>query len=170
MLYERLSNRRYVGAWLQTVLDAMKVMKRLGIWLEVTRLAIPGINDEPAELRDAASFVAHDPGVETPWHVSRFLPAYKMSDVPPTPLVTLRWAREIGLEKGLRYVYVGNVPDEESTYCYECGQLLISRSGFYVKENVVYDGRCPKCGAPAAGVGMDGSLAGCGKQVEERKR
>jgi pyruvate formate lyase activating enzyme len=152
--------RRYVGARLQPVLDAMKVMVRLGIWLEVTTLVIPGINDEPAELRDAARFVAHELGVETPWHVSRFFPAYKMSGAAPTTFAKLRRAREIGLEEGLRYVYVGNVPDEENTYCYECGQLLIGRSGFHVSENVVRDGRCPKCGAPADGVGMDGSLAG----------
>jgi len=150
--------RRYVGARLQPVLDAMKVIKRLGVWLEVTTLVIPGINDDPAEVRDAARFVAHELGVEAPWHVSRFLPAYKISDVPPTPLATLRRAREIGLEEGLRYVYVGNVPDEENTYCHECGQLLIGRSGFYVKENVIHDGRCPECGAPVTGVGMDGSL------------
>ena len=68
--------RRYVGARLQPVLDAMKVMKRLGIWLEVTTLVIPGINDDPAELRDAARFVAQELGVETPWHISRFFPAY----------------------------------------------------------------------------------------------
>ena len=152
--------RRYVGARLQSVLDAMKVMKRLGIWLEVTTLVIPGINDDPAELRDAARFVAQELGVETPWHISRFFPAYQMSDVPPTPLVTLRRAREIGLEEGLRYIYVGNVPDEENTYCCECGLLLIGRSGFCVMENFVRDGRCPECGAPVAGVGMDGSLAG----------
>ena len=114
--------------------------------------------------------MAQELGVETPWHISRFFPAYKMTDVPPTPVATLRRAREIGLEAGLRYVYVGNVPGEENTYCYQCGQLLIGRSGFYVMENVVRDGRCPKCGAPVAGVGMDGSLAGSGTQVEERKR
>jgi len=152
--------RRYVGARLQPVLDAMKVMVRLGIWLEVTTLVIPGINDDPAELRDAARFVAQELGVETPWHISRFFPAYQMSDVPPTPLATLRRAREIGLEEGLRYIYVGNVPDEESTYCYKCGRLLIGRSGFCVMENVVRDGRCPECGAPVAGVGMDGSPVG----------
>jgi pyruvate formate lyase activating enzyme len=162
--------RRYAGARLQPVLDAMKVMKRLGIWLEVTTLVIPGINDDPAELRDAARFVAQELGVETPWHVSRFFPAYQVSDVPPTPFSQLRRARGIGLGEGLRYVYVGNVPDEENTYCYECGQLLIGRSGFHVVENVIHDGRCPKCGAPAAGMGMDGSLAGSGTQVEERIR
>jgi pyruvate formate lyase activating enzyme len=152
--------RKYVGARLQPVLDAMKVIKRLGIWLEVTTLVIPGINDDPAELREAARFVAQELGVDTPWHISRFFPAYQMPDVPPTPLSTLHRAREIGLEEGLRYIYIGNVRDEESTYCYECGQLLIARSGFYVMNNLVRDGRCPECGATVAGVGMGSPSAG----------
>ena len=152
--------RKYVGARLQPVLDAMKAMKRLGIWLEVTTLVIPGINDDPAELREAARFMAQELGVETPWHISRFFPAYQMPDVPPTPLSTLQRAREIGLEEGLRYVYIGNVHDEENTTCHECGLLLVARSGFHVTKNLVRDGRCPDCGAPVAGVGMGGSLAG----------
>jgi pyruvate formate lyase activating enzyme len=149
--------RRYVGARLQPVLDAMKVMKRLGIWLEVTTLVIPGVNDDPAELRDAASFVAQELGVETPWHISRFFPAYEMTDVPSTPVETLHRAREIGLEAGLRYVYVGNVPGEANTACHECGKMLIRHSGYRILENHVQpDGRCPACGTPVAGVGMAG--------------
>ena len=151
--------RKYVGAWLQPVLDAMQVMKRLGIWLEVTTLVIPGINDDPAELREAARFVAQNLGVETPWHISRFFPSYRMLDVPPTPVATLQQAREIGLEEGLRYIYIGNVRGEENTTCHKCGQLLVARSGFRVTRNVVRDGRCPECGAPVAGVGMDNSFA-----------
>ena len=92
---------RYVGAGLQPVLDSMKAMKQLGIWLEVTTLVIPGLNDDSAELREAAQFVAQELGVDTPWHISRFFPAYKMTDVPPTPLATLQQARQIGLEEGL---------------------------------------------------------------------
>jgi pyruvate formate lyase activating enzyme len=152
--------RKYVGARLQPVLDAMKMMKRLGIWLEVTTLVIPDINDDPTELREAARFVAQELRVETPWHISRFFPAYQMPDVPPTPLSTLQRAREIGLEEGLRCVYIGNVHDEENTTCHECGLLLITRSGFHVTKNLIRDGRCPDCGAPVAGVGMGSSLAG----------
>ncbi|MGC9347716.1 MAG: AmmeMemoRadiSam system radical SAM enzyme [Anaerolineae bacterium] len=147
--------RKYVGARLQPVLDAMKVMKRLGVWLEVTTLVIPGINDEEGELREAAQFVAEELGVETPWHISRFHPAYKMTDVPPTPIETLRRAQEIGLEAGLRYVYVGNVAGEANTFCHKCGKLLIRRSGYWILENHVQpDGRCPECGTVVAGVGM----------------
>jgi len=154
--------RRYVGARLQPVLDSLKRMKALGIWLEVTTLVIPGINDDPAELRDAAEFVAYELGLDTPWHISRFFPAYEMTDVPPTPMATLRRAREIGLETGLHYVYVGNVPGEENTFCHQCGRLLIRRVGYRICENYVQlDGRCPDCGAPAAGVAM-GRIAGNG--------
>ncbi|MCD6284867.1 MAG: AmmeMemoRadiSam system radical SAM enzyme [Anaerolineae bacterium] len=147
--------RRYVGARLQPVLDTMKVMKRLGIWLEVTTLVIPDINDDDGELKDAADFVANELGVETPWHISRFFPAYQMNDVPPTPVETLRRAREIGLEAGLRYVYVGNTPGEANTVCHACGHMLIRRSGYRILENHVQsDGRCPNCGTPVAGIGM----------------
>nr|HID14797.1 AmmeMemoRadiSam system radical SAM enzyme [Anaerolineae bacterium] len=149
--------RKYVGARLQPVLDSLKAMKRLGVWVEVTTLVVPGINDDPAELRDTARFVAQELGVETPWHISRFFPAYEMTNVPPTPIATLRRAREIGLEEGLRYVYVGNVPGEANTLCHACGRLLIRRSGYWILENHVQpDGRCPDCDAPVAGVGMVG--------------
>lgn len=149
--------RTYVGARLQPVLDAMRTIKRLGIWLEVTTLVIPGVNDDPAELRDAARFVAQELGVDTPWHISRFFPAYQMADTPPTPLSTLRRAEEIGREEGLRYIYVGNVAGEETTTCHQCGHVLIARSGFSVVRNEIREGRCPACGAPVSGVGMDGS-------------
>jgi len=148
--------RKYVGARLQPILDAMKTMKRLDIWLEVTTLVIPGVNDDDGELKDAAEFVANELGVDMPWHISRFFPAYKMTDVPPTLVSTLQRAREIGLEAGLRYVYVGNVPGEENTTCHKCGRLLIRRVGFYAVKNYVRDGCCPYCGAPVAGVGMAG--------------
>jgi pyruvate formate lyase activating enzyme len=127
-------------------------MKRLGIWLEVTTLVVPGINDDPEELRDAAQFVADELGVDTPWHISRFFPAYEMIDLPPTPVAVLEQARKIGLEAGLRYVYVGNVPGEENTSCHSCGRLLIRRSGYWILENNVEpDQRCSDCGA---GVGV----------------
>jgi pyruvate formate lyase activating enzyme len=149
--------RKYVGARLQPVLDSMRKMKELGIWLEVTTLIIPNINDDPDELREAAHFVAEELGPETPWHISRFHPMYKLTDVPPTPAETLRRAQEIGKEAGLRYVYVGNLPGEANTVCHECGELLIRRYGYQIRENHIADGeRCPNCGTPVAGVGMAG--------------
>jgi len=151
--------RRYVGGHLRPILDNMKLMKRLGIWLEVTTLVIPGINDDTAELRDAARFVALELGPETPWHISRFFPSYKMTDRPPTPMDTLQQAWEIGRSEGLFYIYLGNVGDESDTVCHECCQLLIRRRGYFIAENHVHDGRCPACQTPVAGVGMDGTSA-----------
>ena len=146
--------RRYVGARLQPVLDALKTMKRLGIWVEVTTLIIPGINDDPDELRDAARFVAQELGPQTPWHISRFFPAYKMRDVPPTPLETLMKAREIGREEGLVHIYVGNVTGEagQDTRCPVCKSLLVRRWGYTVLKNRIRDGHCPDCGAEIAGI------------------
>jgi len=145
--------QRYVGARLQPVLDSLNTMRQQGIWLEVTTLVIPGINDDPAELRNLAGFIADELGVDTPWHVSRFFPAHKMADVPPTPAAVLRRAREIGRQAGLRYVYIGNLLDEENTYCYECRALLIRRDEDGVLEQRIHsDGHCPDCGAPIAGL------------------
>ncbi len=148
--------RQLVGARLQPVLDNLKHMKKLGIWVEVTTLVIPTMNDSEAELRDIARFIRDELGAETPWHVSAFHPTYKLLDKPRTPTRTLRRAREIGLEEGLRYVYVGNVPGSggEDTYCWQCGTSLIRRSGFFVHVNRLQDGRCPDCSAIIDGIGL----------------
>jgi pyruvate formate lyase activating enzyme len=147
--------RRYVGARLQPVLDSLKKMKDLGVWVEVTTLVVPGINDDEEELRDGAQFVAQELGPETPWHISRFYPGYRMTDRPPTPVATLERAQEIGEEEGLRYIYVGNVPGEANTVCHNCGELLIRRAGYRILANRIASGQvCPNCGTPVAGVGM----------------
>jgi pyruvate formate lyase activating enzyme len=145
----------YVGAGLQPILDSMKRMKQMGFWLEVTTLLIPGLNDNPDELRDAARFIVQELGVDTPWHISRFFPAYRMTDRPPTPIRTLNKARDIGLEEGLRYVYMGNVDGESNTICYHCGRLLIRRKGYWIAENHIRKGNCPACGTPVSGVWMN---------------
>ncbi len=146
--------RKIVGARLQPVLEALVHMKRLGIWVEVTTLVIPSLNDSEEEFRQAAKFVADKLGPETPWHISRFFPAYKMDEWWPTPVDTLRRARAIGQEVGLKHVYIGNVPgdDHEDTYCPQCGSKLIRRSGYEVLENRLAEGRCPVCKAQVAGV------------------
>jgi pyruvate formate lyase activating enzyme len=149
--------RKYVGARLQPVLDSLKEMKSLDIWLEVTTLILPGINDSPEELRDIADFLAREVGVDTPWHISRSMPAYQMRELPSTPLSTLQEARAIGVEAGLHYVYVGNVPGEANTYCHECGELLIRRAGYRIVANRTGpDAACPNCGTTVAGVGLGG--------------
>lgn len=144
--------KKYVGARLQPVLDSLKKMKELGIWVEVTTLVIPGVNDSDEELRNVAKFIANELGTETPWHISRFFPTYKMTDQPRTPLATLRRAREIGQEEGLRYLFIGNASGETNTICHACGQLLIKRSSYLILEkNIQPNGTCPNCGANAGG-------------------
>jgi pyruvate formate lyase activating enzyme len=149
--------RRISRARLQPVLDAIRLYHELGVWLEVTTLIIPGINDSDEELTQIAEFLCSiDPAI--PWHVTQYYPAYKMFDHPPTPVETIRRARQIGLKTGLRYVYEGNIPGEggENTYCYQCGASLIERYGFFVRQNRIRKDCCPDCGSPIDGVGMSG--------------
>lgn len=143
---------RYCGGSLQPVLDSIKRMVELGIWVEVTTLVIPGRNDSDEELGWIAQFLA---GIspDIPWHVSRFVPSYRAQDLPPTPLSTLLRARGIGRETGLRFVYLGNFPGQgEDTPCPSCGRIVIRRYGFQVLEDALVEGRCPDCGEPLAGV------------------
>ena len=140
------------GARLEPILESIKLHKKLGIWTEVTTLIIPNVNDSEESLTQIAEFLS-DLGEEIPWHASRFYPAYKLIDLPPTPLETLRKAKEIGEEAGLRYVYQGNVPGErENTYCYSCGKLLIERDGYKIRAKQVIDSRCPRCGTKIDGI------------------
>ncbi|HKJ27688.1 MAG TPA: AmmeMemoRadiSam system radical SAM enzyme [Anaerolineales bacterium] len=143
---------RYVGAGLQTVLDSMKKMKELDIWLEVTSLLIPDVNDSPEEVYDMAEFITQELGTDTPWHISRFFPQYKMSHLPPTPPKTLQTAYEIGKAAGLEYIYMGNVAGESNTRCPECGTLLIQRRGYQIGAVNIREGRCPTCSHEIAGV------------------
>ena len=106
--------REVTGASLAGVLDTLRDYRRLGIWLEVTTLIIPGLNDSDADLSGIARFIAEELGPLVPWHVTAFYPTYRMLDRPPTPIATLRRARQIGMDAGLKHVYVGNVPDENS--------------------------------------------------------
>jgi pyruvate formate lyase activating enzyme len=144
--------RKICGARLQPVLDSIKLYHELGIWIEITTLVIPGHNDSHEELKEIAQFIK-SVGEDIPWHVSRFHPTYKLTDQPVTPLDTLKRARQIGFDAGLRYVYEGNIPGEgEDTVCWSCRKTLIKRIGFGVLENYVKGGQCGYCGAKIAGV------------------
>jgi pyruvate formate lyase activating enzyme len=138
------------------VMETLQLMKSLGIFVEVTTLLIPGLNDDRKELQQLASFVADSLGPDTPWHISRFHPTYKLTDRPPTPAESIHEARRIGLDAGLRYVYSGNLPGDEgeNTVCYSCGHLLIERWGYRISKNAIQDGRCPKCDATIDGIGL----------------
>jgi pyruvate formate lyase activating enzyme len=152
--------RRLCGARLAPVLDAIEAMRKAGMWLELTTLVIPGHNDDDAQLRAIAEWIAGTLGTETPWHISRFHPAYRMRDVPPTPSATLRRAAAIGRDAGLAYVYVGNAPELglEDTRCPSCARPLIERLGYAVRNHLV-DGACPGCGRLMAGIGLSRSTA-----------
>ena len=148
--------KEFCGASLAPVKESLQLMKELDIFVEVTTLLIPGMNDDKEELENLASFLAASLGTETPWHISRFHPTYRLKDRPPTPVETLVMAREIGMKSGLKYVYTGNVPGEngENTFCYSCKKVLIDRWGFSVRNNFIENGSCPHCGAQIDGVGL----------------
>lgn len=146
--------REVCGARLDPVLDSLRRMKKLGVWVEVTTLVIPEMNDSAEELRDIACFIRDELGRETPWHISRFHPDYELMDVPPTSPEIIHEARRIGLDEGLFYVYSGNLPGDagENTYCPNCGMMLIRRVGFTVLENKLKESKCPECSEKIHGV------------------
>ncbi|MCX5816106.1 MAG: AmmeMemoRadiSam system radical SAM enzyme [Proteobacteria bacterium] len=148
--------RKVCGADLSRVLDTIRLYKKLGIWIELTTLIIPGHNDSEKELQGIAKFIKDELGAETPWHVSAFYPTYKLLDVNRTSPKALHRARQIGMEEGLRYVYEGNIPgsDGENTYCYNCNKPVIRRYGYSITDYNIKDGACTFCGATIGGIGL----------------
>ncbi len=148
--------RELVGGKLKPVLEILKLMKQSGVWVEVTTLLIPGKNDSDEELRDIVRFISAELGPETPWHISRFFPHFKLNSVTPTPVSTLKRAYEIGREEELRYVYTGNVPgdERESTLCPNCGKKVIHRYGFTITETHIADGKCEYCNTELDGINI----------------
>ena len=147
--------KKICGARLAPVLESIEYMRSLGIWVELTTLIIPGRNDSEDELRAIAKWISKTDRA-MPWHLSAFHPAYKLMDLPATPIETIERAREIGLEEGLRYVYTGNIPGMkgESTFCWSCKKILIERYGFIVRKNSIKDAKCPHCKAVIDGVDL----------------
>jgi pyruvate formate lyase activating enzyme len=145
--------RKVCGGRLEPVLDNLKYFKKKGIWIEVVTLIVPEQNDSDEELTSIAEFIADELGDETPWHISAFHPDYKMQDSYPTPDETLVKAYSIGKDAGLDYVYVGNsdVHTGKDTRCPQCKEVLIKRKWFSITDNVVKEGKCPKCGHKIAG-------------------
>ena len=139
--------QKICGAKLQPVLDNLIWYKKNKIWLEITTLIIPTLNDSKIELKQIAEFIKKELGKNTPWHVTAFFPTYKLTKLPATPNSTIKKAWQIGKAAGLKYVYGGNVIDQnlENTYCPKCEELIIERRGYDIKR---FDkiGGCPKCG------------------------
>ncbi|MGD0206256.1 MAG: AmmeMemoRadiSam system radical SAM enzyme [Verrucomicrobiota bacterium] len=160
-------DRRYrtLGGTLDHVTETIKRIHQRGIWLEVVTLVVPGFNDDPKELRDIARFLV-SVSRDIPWHVTAFHPDYKMTGPRPTPADDLLRAAEIGTEAGLRFVYAGNAPGRvgewENTRCPGCGETLIVRSGYLIRDyQITSAGTCPHCGVVIPGLWpTDGPAAG----------
>jgi pyruvate formate lyase activating enzyme len=144
--------KKKIGGRLKPVLNNIILMKKLGIWVEVTTLIVPGINDSKGELQQIAEFlVGIDKGM--PWHISAYYPQYK-SDIPPTSIEQIKTAISIGKDAGLKYVYGGNIPGSkyENTHCPNCNNLLVERAGFSVSGNKLKKGFCFSCGEKIEGI------------------
>ena len=144
------------GGHLQPVLDTLLYLKQqTEVWFELTTLLIPGENDSVEELEAMSQWIIDHLGADVPLHFTAFHPDYKMVTLPRTPLDTLTRAREIALRRGLHYVYTGNVEDQSggSSYCHQCGGLLIARDGYTLSSwNLTAEGGCTHCGTLCAGL------------------
>ena len=150
---------RQLGGVLQNVLDTIRMAHKLGLWVEVVTLVIPGFNDSTDELLEAGRFIT-SVSPDIPWHVTAFHPDYKMTDPRPTPVKTLQRAAEIGQEAGLKFVYAGNLPgslsEYENTHCPRCQTLLVERTGYVIhKYQLTGTGACPRCGTKIPGIWTD---------------
>ncbi len=160
--YDEEFYRDVCGAELGPVLEAIRTVHESGAHLEIVNLVVPTLNDSLEQLRALARWVARELSPDVPLHFSRFHPQYKLTNLPPTPVETLEQAREIALEEGVRFVYVGNVPGHpgNNTYCPVCGQTIIVRQGFAVTEYHLQGGNCAYCGEPVPGVWWPGEPEG----------
>lgn len=144
---------RICGGRLKPVLNSLVVLKDEGVWLEITNLVIPTLNDDMKKIKEMCQWIIKNLGPDVPLHFSRFFPHYKLKELPPTPLETLRDARNAAMGTGLKYVYIGNIRSEaENTCCPECKKLLIERIGYFVKQNNISKGKCRFCGTNIAGI------------------
>lgn len=143
--------RKFAGAHLEPVLQSCRGLRKAGVWLEITTLLVPGVNDDEVQLRGLAEFIAGELGVETPWHLSRYFPQYRAT-APVTPISRMELAETIGREAGLQFVYPGNIHGRVDTDCPSCGHKLISRQDYDLWEFEIFNGSCPVCKTKIAGV------------------
>jgi pyruvate formate lyase activating enzyme len=148
--------REVCGAHLAPVLDTLVYLKReTSVWLEITHLMIPGLNDSDSETEAMTQWIVANLGPDVPLFFSAFFPDWKMRDRAPTPASTLRRARQIAIKNGIRHVYTGNIddPEGESTYCHDCGGIVIGRDAYHITAwRLTQGGCCQNCGARCAGV------------------
>lgn len=139
---------------LKPVLDTLLTLKKTGVWIEIVYLTVPTLNDDPNDLKQMCKWILSELGPDVPIHFTRFYPQYRLKNLPPTPVTTLVNAREIALEAGINFSYVGNVPghDGENTHCPHCGATAIKRIGYTILENNIKDGKCVACGKGIPGV------------------
>jgi len=145
---------RVVGGKLAPVLHMLEVSMEMGVWVEVTNLVVPTLNDDREGIAKMCRWVIDTLGSTVPLHFSRFYPTYRLKNLPPTPVETLDMARDTALGEGLQYVYVGNVPGHEgnNTYCPGHGGVIIERRGYAILQNLIEDGKCSVCGHEIPGV------------------
>ena len=144
---------RICGGRLRPVLDALVALKEEGVWVEITNLVIPTLNDDLHKIREMCAWIVNNLGADVPLHFSRFFPYYKLKELPPTPVGTLLDARKAAMDSGMLYVYIGNLRSEaENTYCPKCGKVLVERAGYSVKQNKISGGRCGFCGNGISGI------------------
>jgi pyruvate formate lyase activating enzyme len=141
------------GGRLKPVLDALVVLKDEGVWIEITNLVIPTHNDDMKKVLQMCKWIVKELGPDVPIHFSRFFPHYKLKNLPPTPFETLTNARQMALDAGILYPYIGNIRSAaENTYCPNCQRLLIERIGYQTRQINISGGRCRYCGTLIAGL------------------
>lgn len=145
------------GGRLQPVLETLKTLREQGVWLEITHLLVPGFSDNPEMIRSMCDWLVENGFADTPLHLSRFFPAYKLNELPPTSVKILIQAGEIASAAGMKYVYIGNTPSliAENTFCPSCKTLLVERRGYAVCQNRIRDSLCPSCGCKIVGAWSD---------------
>jgi len=144
--------KKVCGARQDPVKRNIELFWKRGVWVEVTTLVIPGYNDSREQLQEIARFLA-SVSPDMPWHLSAFYPMHRLRSVPRTSIESLRLARDIGREAGLKHIYLGNVAAEsENTICPVCGQVQIERMGYRIMRNSITEGHCSNCGSAIAGI------------------
>lgn len=145
---------KLTGGKLQPVLDSLKVVKDMGVWLEITNLIVPDWTDNQDDIRKICKWLSDNGFKNTPLHFSRFYPIHKLEQLPSTPVEVLNNAYRIATEEGLKYVYTGNAPGNEisDTKCPTCNSIVVIRQGYRISANTITGGKCNKCGSKIDGV------------------